>query len=51
MYTSNIFKKYGTKLSIWVQDLWPESVSSMGFIKQVFVVPDKLTGDLYIQIC
>jgi len=33
-----IFKyKYGTKINIWVQDLWPESVSSTGKINSKII--------------
>ena len=31
-------KKYKIKLSIWIQDLWPESVNATGFIKNKFVL-------------
>ncbi len=31
-------KKYNKKLSIWVQDLWPDSVKSTGYIKNSFLI-------------
>jgi len=31
-------KKYKKKLSIWVQDLWPESIKATGFIKNRFII-------------
>ena len=31
-------KKYNNKLSIWVQDLWPDSVQSTGYIKNSFLI-------------
>ena len=31
-------KKYKIKLSLWIQDLWPESVKSAGFIKNTFLI-------------
>jgi glycosyltransferase involved in cell wall biosynthesis len=31
-------KKYKIKLSIWIQDLWPESVNATGFIKNKFIL-------------
>lgn len=31
-------KKYKKKLSIWVQDLWPESVKNTGYIKNNFLI-------------
>lgn len=31
-------KKYKIKLSLWIQDLWPESVKSTGFIKNKFLI-------------
>ena len=31
-------KKYKIKMSIWIQDLWPESVRATGFIKNKFIL-------------
>lgn len=31
-------KKYKKKLSLWVQDLWPESVISTGFVKNKIII-------------
>ena len=31
-------KKYKNKLSLWVQDLWPDSVKNTGFIKNKFLL-------------
>jgi glycosyltransferase involved in cell wall biosynthesis len=31
-------KKYKIKLSLWIQDLWPESVKYTGFIKNKFLI-------------
>lgn len=31
-------KKYNTKLAIWLQDIWPESVEATGHIKNKFIL-------------
>lgn len=31
-------KKYNKKMSIWIQDLWPESVKNTGYIKNSFLM-------------
>jgi glycosyltransferase involved in cell wall biosynthesis len=31
-------KKYKKKLSLWIQDLWPESIKATGFIKNKFII-------------
>ena len=39
VYPALLHKKmYNSKACIWVQDLWPESVSSAGKIQSVFVI-------------
>ena len=35
IYLKNMYKK---KMSIWVQDLWPESVKNTGYIKNNFLI-------------
>lgn len=42
-------KKHGTKVSMWVQDLWPESVSAVGKIKNKTILKSlyKMVRNIY----
>ena len=42
-------KKYNKKLTLWVQDLWPDSVKNTGFIKNKFFLPNIAYCQIYIQ--
>lgn len=44
-------RKYGCKVFMWVQDLWPESIVSVGKMKSKWIMHllDKMVGSIYRQ--